>query len=258
MKRLCSKKNVGTERVAFLSSAVNRKLHLSVHKQFVETMKLPSDFCEIADEINYRGYEVLRTGHRLSEYSNIIAGNNEDKTHIREVGDILSLILERAKPFLDKKNIALNHSFPKTPFFVEIDEEGFCYAVLELLLNAGEYSRKGSKIKISVTATKKFVKISVIDEGCGMGEEVLSFCTEPFFSTSEIKTGLGLTLVNNFAERSGGRFSLISKEGEGTFAQIFLPLIPPEKAVGVETADDFITKEKISPVELMLSGIEKS
>ena len=59
-----------------------------------------------------------------------------------------------------------------------------------------------------------------------MDAETLARAAEPFFTTKGVGkgTGLGLPMVHGMAEQIGGRFVLKSQAGEGTTAEIWLPL----------------------------------
>ena len=77
--------------------------------------------------------------------------------------------------------------------------------------------------------------LSVTDTGEGMDEETLARSIEPFFTTKGIGkgTGLGLSMVHGFAEQMGGRLLLKSRKGEGTRAELCLPVAmkPGKKSV---------------------------
>ncbi len=64
------------------------------------------------------------------------------------------------------------------------------------------------------------------DTGEGMDEATLARAMEPFFTTKGVGkgTGLGLPMVHGIAEQSGGRLILRSRRGEGTTAQLWLPV----------------------------------
>jgi len=59
---------------------------------------------------------------------------------------------------------------------------------------------------------------------------MLARAVEPFFTTKGVGkgTGLGLSMVHGLAEQSGGRLALKSRPGEGTTAEIWLPVAPVE------------------------------
>lgn len=80
--------------------------------------------------------------------------------------------------------------------------------------------------------------LRVRDTGSGMDEETLARATEPFFTTKGVGkgTGLGLAMVHGLAAQSGGRLVLASRRGEGTMADIWLPIAaaPPAAAASTE------------------------
>jgi CheY-like chemotaxis protein len=61
----------------------------------------------------------------------------------------------------------------------------------------------------------------------GMSEETLAKATEPFFTTKGVGkgTGLGLSMIHGFAGQSGGRLVLKSILGQGTTAELWLPVV---------------------------------
>lgn len=71
-----------------------------------------------------------------------------------------------------------------------------------------------------------YVRLSVSDTGCGMTPDVLARVTEPFFTTKPAGegVGLGLAMVRNFVEQSGGALTIESAIGRGTTAHLWLPV----------------------------------
>ena len=109
-------------------------------------------------------------------------------------------------------------------------------ALLNLAVNARDAMPKGGSVGIAaneVTVTADpvlkpghYICVSVTDTGTGMDEETLQHALEPFFTTKGVGkgTGLGLPMVHGMAEQSGGKLILKSKPGQGTTAQICLPV----------------------------------
>jgi CheY-like chemotaxis protein len=77
----------------------------------------------------------------------------------------------------------------------------------------------------------RYVCLSVTDSGQGMSPEILARATEPFFTTKGVGkgTGLGLSMVHGMAQQMGGRLVLNSKPGDGTTAEIWLPVAEAEE-----------------------------
>lgn len=116
-------------------------------------------------------------------------------------------------------------------------------ALLNLAVNARDAMPAGGAITVSAeeAAIKKeagslkpgrYIVLAIKDEGEGMNEQTLARATEPFFTTKGVGkgTGLGLSMVHGLAEQTGGRFVLSSKPGEGTTAELWLPVAVDEAA----------------------------
>jgi PAS domain S-box-containing protein len=110
-------------------------------------------------------------------------------------------------------------------------------ALLNLAVNARDAMPDGGTIVISARVDRiveqkdnlapgRYVCLSVSDTGEGMDQETLAHAMEPFFTTKGIGkgTGLGLSMVHGMSEQSGGRLVLKSRKGEGTTAEICLPV----------------------------------
>jgi PAS domain S-box-containing protein len=111
-------------------------------------------------------------------------------------------------------------------------------AILNLCVNARDAMDGGGVLTIAVERAVAgprdpaklqpgaYVRVSVIDTGAGMDEETLARAVEPFFSTKELGkgTGLGLSMVHGLAAQLGGAFTLSSAPGEGTRADLYLPV----------------------------------
>ena len=73
--------------------------------------------------------------------------------------------------------------------------------------------------------TAPLVRLSVIDNGPGIPMEVLPKIFQAYFTTKDARhgTGLGLNIVQRLVQEGGGALQVISKPGEGTTFNVFLP-----------------------------------
>ena len=98
-----------------------------------------------------------------------------------------------------------------------------------------------------------YVVLAVADSGSGIPAEIIEQVTEPFFTTKDFGkgTGLGLSMVYGFARQSGGALEIVSKEGEGTRVEIWLPraAAPPEEAA---TAQANAKAPPVRPLRVLL------
>lgn len=143
--------------------------------------------------------------------------------------------------------IVIETRMPEALAAVQADANQLELALLNLTMNARDAMPNGGSIVIAAReeivadggpagplAPGRYVCLSVTDSGEGMDEATLKRAAEPFFTTKGIGkgTGLGLSMVHGLAEQSGGRLALSSKKGEGTTAELWLPLAEATAAQG--------------------------
>ncbi|RXT06344.1 PAS domain S-box protein [Ammoniphilus sp. CFH 90114] len=101
--------------------------------------------------------------------------------------------------------------------------------LINVLKNAAEaMEEKGGMIHIHITHWEDQYIMRIRDEGCGIPKERLKKIGEPFFTTKEKGTGLGMMVTHKIIEGHGGTIRIVSKEGEGTLVEIGLPEITPQ------------------------------
>jgi len=136
-------------------------------------------------------------------------------------------------------SLKIETRFPLVLMPVRADANQLEMALLNLTVNARDAMPNGGEIVVAAREENiadghsnglkagRYICLSVTDTGEGMDSETLRRATEPFFTTKEIGkgTGLGLSMVHGFAEQSGGRFVLRSRQGEGTTAELWLPAV---------------------------------
>lgn len=113
---------------------------------------------------------------------------------------------------------------------LQLDASQLRQALLNIVRNAGEALSEGGggTLRISTwQARSGDVVLEVSDDGPGMDPEHVSRIFDPFFSTKEKGSGLGLPLTHQVIAEHGGTIACTSTPGEGTTFTIRLPLQPP-------------------------------
>jgi len=82
----------------------------------------------------------------------------------------------------------------------------------------------GGNLEITARKKKGNVEISFQDEGTGIESEDQANIFEPFISTKEGGTGLGLTVSYNIIAALGGELELLQNDREGACFQVTLPI----------------------------------
>jgi len=111
--------------------------------------------------------------------------------------------------------------------------------LVALLVNAAEAmsgsSQDGGELAVRVTGDADEIRIDVSDTGVGIPPEVLPHIFEPFFSTKDGTSGvgLGLAVVYGIVQRHGGTIDVESRAGEGSTFHVRMPRVPRAAPAGV-------------------------
>jgi len=125
---------------------------------------------------------------------------------------------------------------------VEADPTQLGQVVQNLVLNAVQAMPDGGEITVAAAnatvddgsalplSPGGYVELSVQDRGTGIDAEALPRVFDPYFTTKEQGTGLGLATVYSVVRRHGGHSTITSTLGQGTRVQVFLPASDQEPA----------------------------
>jgi len=96
--------------------------------------------------------------------------------------------------------------------------------ILNLCRNAVDAMPHGGRLSLRAKTDNGEVIIEVSDTGCGIPPSELGRIFEPFYTTKEAGTGLGLPVCRRIVEAHGGRITVESQPGRGTTLRVHLPL----------------------------------
>lgn len=142
----------------------------------------------------------------------------------------ISLLLEEMKNnftlMFDDKNIKSYFDLPDEEIYIYGDYNRLNQVLVNIIKNSIEATdiNKKSYIKIYTKQTKKYITIYVEDNGIGMSKENMEKMYEPFFTTKQNGTGLGLLLSSEIINLHKGELEYESEENVGTKAIIKLPI----------------------------------
>jgi len=108
--------------------------------------------------------------------------------------------------------------------FVQADPDLLYQAFLNVAMNAFDAMQDGGTLSVNIRQEDSSrVRIDFSDTGHGIKKEDLSRIFTPFFTTHQMGTGLGLSVVHNVITAHGGEISVTSDEDKGTTFSIVLP-----------------------------------
>lgn len=130
------------------------------------------------------------------------------------------------------RHITLTFEPSEDPVIVPLDAAQIEDAVLNLIINAIESANTGGQVTVKVDKAQnerlnqreEEATVEVADNGPGIREEDLSRIFNPFFTTRNTGTGLGLPAVRRISRLHGGRVEVSSVVGKGSIFTIYLPL----------------------------------
>ena len=108
---------------------------------------------------------------------------------------------------------------------VALDKDQIEQVFFNLLKNSLEAMRDGSEIAITIAADDRDVSVVFRDSGAGMTDEQLAHLFEPYRTTKEKGTGLGLMVSKRIVADHGGSITAASELGKGTTFTVRIPRI---------------------------------
>lgn len=177
----------------------------------------------------------LRLVNNLLDITRLNSGNiRVDKSNV-DIVYISKSIVNSVEIYAKQKKINLNFTSIFENKEIYLDEEKFERIMLNLLSNSLKFTPSGKDINISIEEkkleNKKFISISIEDEGIGIPDEKQKLIFERFgqadtsLSRQAEGTGLGLYLVNILVNILDGKIELKSEPGKGSKFTILLPII---------------------------------
>ncbi|CAM4363128.1 ATP-binding protein [Bacillus wiedmannii] len=167
--------------------------------------------------------EIDRIEAILQEFLSI-AKTDEINTEQKNIYQIYKNVVSLMNTKAIMTNIQVELYADTKDISIECSENQLKQVFINILQNSIEAMPDGGKITIHIKEINdEGVIIHVIDEGIGIPEERIKRLGEPFYSTKEKGTGIGLMLSYKIIESHQGKISIMSEVGVGTTVTIYLP-----------------------------------
>ncbi len=194
---------------------------------------------------------VVRESDRLSrllsdfiDFTRVRVGTRETVEVNGLVRDVLAVAGQH--PDAERRAVALRAELPSSKVHLFGAPDILHRAIFNLVLNATQYSPVGGEVRVSVecldgmrgtpdVGVERPLRIQVEDEGPGVPEEEVSRLFDPFFTTREGGSGLGLALVHRAVEAHHGVVLVENGPSGGARFTMYLP--GAESEPNVERAD---------------------
>lgn len=236
----------------FLSGKTLEPVHtmLEEQKRFVSDasheFKTPMTALKTSIEVALRDTKITKEGFtellrdNLSDINNLTSltnslltlsrfENSPDRLEIfpLSVKQIITSAIKRIKPLAKAKDIKITSKSGNAEIIG--DEKKLVEMLVIVLDNAIKYSPQKSPISIKTHKNKKYLRLTVTDQGSGINKKDLPHVFERFYRTDKSRSGssgfgLGLSIAKGIIESHNGRINVTSELQKGTAVNIYLPI----------------------------------
>ncbi len=151
------------------------------------------------------------------------------KTPKKELKDINNIIKETVM-LINKqaafKDIRLEKHLEEGIPRIRVDKDQVQQALINLAINAFEATQPGGRVTFSscFVPNSRLVEVAVSDTGTGISPEILEKIIDPFFTTKESGSGLGLSITHGILQQHGGTLDVMTDPGKGSCFFLRFPI----------------------------------
>ncbi|HSO11061.1 MAG TPA: response regulator [Anaerolineales bacterium] len=162
---------------------------------------------------------LMKTMHRMLDFYR----PGSTKMERVDVLELLEHVLSLTSQQMGQRHIEVFTDLPESLPAVHAVNSQIQQIFFNLILNAFDVMPGGGSLSIRARGLENGVEIQFEDSGPGIPEELRNNIFEPFFSTKDGGTGLGLTVSYNIITAHGGTLDLVKGTGNGACFRLFLP-----------------------------------
>ncbi|WP_068603426.1 PAS domain-containing sensor histidine kinase [Paenibacillus swuensis] len=194
-------------------------------KGFVHLLKSRSH--EFRDYLDIMSSELDRINYIVSEFMLVAKPQGSIQYLRNHAVDIMDQVISLLSSQAALYNVQFIIATTTDELYVMCDENQMKQVYINILKNAVESMPRGGIVRIDFSKRPEDkIRIRIVDQGEGIPEERMPQLGEPFYTTKEKGTGLGLMVCYKIIESHGGRLRIHSVVSEGTTVDIELPLTP--------------------------------
>lgn len=184
--------------------------------------KLPPDLAE-ADTLAFILDEINRLNRMVEDLYRIARPPELTITEVN-LQQVISRSLLSLSDLILKRQIKVSQNLPDKLPVIMGDQDRIQQVLVNIIKNAIEASPERGLITIGIGVSDNWLTISIKDQGKGIPEELSERVFEPFYSTKQGGTGLGLCISKRFIEQHGGRLLYRNLDQGGAELIIYLPI----------------------------------
>jgi signal transduction histidine kinase len=205
------------------------------------TQLLPERYDDAEFREGFQGLALKEVDRICGLINDLLSFARPSKPNValENVNDVVDNIVRILETQAKEKGTAIMREFNDSLPKVWIDREQMKQVFMNLILNAIQAMKEGGSISIATRAISRigtepsgeFVQVEVRDTGIGIPEENLQHIFDPFFTSKDEGSGLGLAVSHQIVQEHGGFVTVESTVGKGTSFFVHVPVGKPVRPV---------------------------
>ena len=186
---------------------------------------------EYAGLVHLAGTNLLKLINQILDLTKIAAGRFPLRKREIPVGGALWAAADAQSGRAAEKSIRIEIAGCEGDLMIEVDENALGNMIGQLVENAVTFTQNGGEVRVSAVRSDRVVRITIADNGPGVGPGDMARIQEPFEQVGRGTSdhvrgaGLGLPIVKGLAEIQDGKLSLASAPGKGFTATLEFPAL---------------------------------
>lgn len=143
------------------------------------------------------------------------------------LNEVVGTTVDLLRPELENRRLKVRQELMRSLPHARFDASQIKQLLVNLVKNAMQAMSPEGVLTLATGAGSDAVWVSVSDTGSGIPADQLSRIFEPFYTTKQKGSGLGLLIVQRIIRAHGGRIELDSRVGRGTTFRVWIPMAEP-------------------------------
>lgn len=179
--------------------------------------------------------EVEGAADRATDLTHQLLAFAKGGAPVKQAASMVDIIRDSATFTTRGSAVLCNFSLDEDLWPAEVDRGQISQVIQNLVLNASQAMPSGGRMAVTAEnltvkegeelplSQGRYIRITVRDEGTGIDEEVLARIFDPYFTTKETGSGLGLATAYAIVKNHQGHITVTSAPGKGTLFTVYIP-----------------------------------
>lgn len=188
---------------------------------------------ELKDALDIARAEIDRLDSIVQQFLGAIRPASLD-LGLENLNSLISETVEFLRNEITDRDISVELELRTDLPLAEVDRTQIKQAFFNVIKNATQAMRPGGTLRIESKLDNQYIRLTFRDTGGGIAPEHMSKIFNPYFTTKQGGSGLGLLIVRRIVREHGGEIDLVSHDGQGLEFTIRIPvrdqrarLLPP-------------------------------